>query len=126
MFKAIATALTLALLGGSAWAAPPDAQVTPKFQTDLASPPGYRMRVITVAYAPGGKSPPHRHAASASIYAHVTRGAVRSQVEGQSVRVFHVGEGWFEEPGAHHLVSENASQTEPAEFVVVSVARADE
>jgi quercetin dioxygenase-like cupin family protein len=32
-----------------------------------------------------------------------------------------VGEGWYEDPGAHHRVSENASSTEPASLLAVFV-----
>ena len=32
------------------------------------------------------------------------------------------GESWFEMPGAHHMVSSNASATEPAKFLVVFIA----
>jgi quercetin dioxygenase-like cupin family protein len=41
-------------------------------------------------------------------------GSIRSQVEGGEAGVYRVGQVWFEPPGAHHLVSENASATEPA------------
>jgi quercetin dioxygenase-like cupin family protein len=51
--------------------------------------------------------------------AYVISGAIRSQVEGESVRVYHVGETWSEAPGAHHTISENASATDPAELLAV-------
>ena len=38
------------------------------------------------------------------------------------VETFKVGESFFEPPGAIHLVSENASSTEPAELIAVFVA----
>jgi quercetin dioxygenase-like cupin family protein len=51
--------------------------------------------------------------------AYVISGAIRSQVEGEPVRVYHAGETWSEAPGAHHVVSENASATQPAELLAV-------
>ena len=63
----------------------------------------------------------HRHAGSAFIYAHVLSGAVRSQVNDEPVRVYRAGENWFETPGSHHRVSENASATEPARLLAVIV-----
>jgi len=77
------------------------------------------MRAVTVSYPPGGKSVAHHHANSAFIMAYVISGALRSQVEGEPARVYHAGETWRETPGAHHIISENASATEPAELLAV-------
>ncbi len=89
----------------------------------LPNVPGKRMTVITVSYKPGEASPPHRHAPSAFLYARVLTGHIRSEVHGQGpARVYGPGEGWTEGADAHHLVSENASATEPASILVVFVA----
>jgi quercetin dioxygenase-like cupin family protein len=37
-------------------------------------------------------------------------------------KTFKVGQSFFEPPGATHLVSANASNTEPAELIAVFVA----
>jgi quercetin dioxygenase-like cupin family protein len=98
--------------------------VKPQLSAALPNAPGKRMTVVTVNYAPGQKSGPHHHAGSAFLYARVLSGQIRSQVEGQdaAAKVYGVGEGWTEGPNAHHLVSENASATEPASLLVVFVA----
>ena len=98
--------------------------VKPQFSAALPNAPGKRMTVVTVNYAPGEKSGPHHHAGSAFLYARVLSGQIRSQVEGQdaAAKVYGAGEGWTEGPNAHHLVSENASATEPASLLVVFVA----
>lgn len=84
--------------------------------------PGKSLIAVQVDYAPGEKSPAHSHEKSAFIMAYVVRGAIRSQVEGQGpARVYRAGETWFENPGAHHVVSENASETEPATLLAVFV-----
>ena len=44
---------------------------------------GKSMVVVVVTYPQGAKSPPHHHAASAFIYAHVLSGAIRSQVDNE-------------------------------------------
>jgi quercetin dioxygenase-like cupin family protein len=107
------------LLAGPAHAA----SVAPVLDQALPNAAGKRMTVITVAYRPGEASGPHRHAGSAFLYARVLSGHVRSEVEGAGpARVYGPGEGWTEGPGAHHLVSANASATEPAELLVVFVA----
>ncbi|RKE35999.1 hypothetical protein B0G76_2141 [Paraburkholderia sp. BL23I1N1] len=72
-------------------------------------------------YAPGGKSLPHRHG-QAFVVGYVLSGAIRSRVNEGDVRVFHAGEHWIEKPGAHHTMSENASDTEPAKLLAIFVA----
>ena len=72
-----------------------------------------------VDYPPGAKSLPHRHAGSAFIYAHVLSGDIRSAVNDEPARVYRPGEGWFEKPGAHHVISENASDTKPARLLAI-------
>ena len=81
-----------------------------------------RIVAVVVNYPPGSRSLPHRHAASAFIYAHVLSGAVRSQVGDEPAKVYHAGEGFYEMPGSHHRISENASETEPAKLLAVLVA----
>jgi quercetin dioxygenase-like cupin family protein len=86
----------------------------------LPNVPGKRVTIVRVTYAPGGYTPSHRHAGS--VIAYVTTGTIRSQLAGGPVETFKVGESFFEPPGAIHLVSENASSTEPAELLAVFVA----
>ena len=81
--------------------------------------PGKSLEAVAVSYPPGAKSEAHHHAPSAFIMAYVISGAIRSQVEGESARVYHTGETWSEAPGAHHTISENASATERAELLAV-------
>lgn len=95
--------------------------VTPVFERAIPNIPGKSLAVLVVDYAPGGKSTSHRHAGSSFIYAHVLQGEVRSQVNEEPVRVYRAGENWFETPGSHHRVSENASATEPARLLAVFV-----
>jgi quercetin dioxygenase-like cupin family protein len=82
---------------------------------------GKSIVAIVVNYPPGGKSPAHHHARSAFIYAHVLSGAIRSQVDDEPAKVYHVGEGFYEMPGAHHRISENASSTDPASLLAVYI-----
>ena len=86
--------------------------------------PGKHLVSVIVDYAPGGSSAAHHHARSAFIYAYVLSGAVRSQVDSEPVRVYRAGETWFENPGAHHRVSANASDTEPARLLAVFIVDA--
>jgi len=81
--------------------------------------PGKSMMSVTVSYPPGTKSAAHHHAKSAFVMAYVVSGEIRSQVDGEPAHVYHAGETWCENPGAHHTISENASTTEPAELLAV-------
>ena len=82
--------------------------------------PGKRVTIVRVTYGPGGFTPPHRHAGTVTAY--ITKGQIRSQLQGGPVEVFEVGQSFFEPPGAIHLVSANASNTEWAELIAVFVA----
>jgi quercetin dioxygenase-like cupin family protein len=86
----------------------------------LPNVPGKRVTIVRVFYGPGGFTPPHRHAGSVTAY--ITKGEIRSQLGGGPVETFKVGQSFFEPPGATHMVSANASITEPAELIAVFVA----
>ena len=96
-------------------------QVKPVFEHLIPNVQEKSMVAVVVTYAPGAKSPAHHHAGSAFIYAYVLSGAVRSQVGDQPATVYHVGEGFYEMPGSHHRISENASDKEPASLLAVFV-----
>ena len=66
------------------------------------------------------------HGGNAFVYAYVPEDAVHSQLEGEPMRTCHQGENWIEQPGAHHVATENASNTEPAELLVVFVSTTGE
>jgi len=97
------------------------ARVTPNFEHALPNIPGKSLKAVVVDYSPGAASPPHKHAQSAFIYAYVVSGAIESQVNDGPKRIYHAGESFFEEPGAVHRVSRNASKTEPAKLLAVFV-----
>jgi quercetin dioxygenase-like cupin family protein len=100
--------------------------VTPQFIHALPNAPGKSMVAVTVDYPPGAKSGPHTHAKSAFIYGYVVSGAIRSQVDDQPAKVYRAGEAFYEMPGAHHKISENASDTEPARLLAVIVVDAND
>jgi len=86
----------------------------------LPNVPGKRVTIVRVFYGPGGFTRPHRH--SGSVTAYITKGEIRSQLGGGPVETFKVGQSFFEPPGSTHMVSANASATEPAELIAVFVA----
>jgi quercetin dioxygenase-like cupin family protein len=113
-----------AAAAGSMQGAPPRETVTVAANVPIPNVPGKRLASRIVDYPPGGGSVPHRHARSAFIYAYVLSGLIRSQVDDEPARVYRPGETWFESPGAHHRVSANASDTEPARLLAVLIVDA--
>jgi len=123
-------ACTILLLAAAGWLAgaasgvqgqEAGAQVKPVRAEKLPNVPGKTLTAVTVTYAPGGKSSAHRHAGS--VFAYVLTGAIRSENSATGpAKVYRAGETFFEPPGSEHLVSENASPTEPASLLAVFVA----
>lgn len=67
----------------------------------LANAPGKTLTVVTVTYAPGGKSGKHHHAGS--VFAYVLSGAIRSENSATGpVKVYKAGESFFEQTGSEH------------------------
>jgi quercetin dioxygenase-like cupin family protein len=121
----IAAALLAVLppsIGALADSAPaPRETVAPQFRHEIPNIPGKSLVAVVVNYAPGATSAAHRHAPSAVVYAYVLSGAIRSQVDDKPARIYRAGESWFEAPGAHHRISGNASDSEPASLLAVFV-----
>ncbi len=114
-------ALTAIALGVTPGLAQNLEHVKPIFEHIIPNAQGKSMVAVIVSYPPGGKSPAHHHAQSAFIYAYVLSGAIRSQVGDEPAKVYRVGEGFYEVPGSHHRISENASDKEPASLLAVFV-----
>ena len=98
-----------------------NSKVTVVASHELPNVPGKSLRAVLVEYGPGGANPSHRHPSSAFIYATVLEGEIRSQVNDEPARVYKAGEHWVEQPGDHHKVSANASETKPAKLLAVFV-----
>ncbi|WP_065261285.1 cupin domain-containing protein [Pseudomonas bananamidigenes] len=107
-------------------AEPPAGKVSVVFDRPIPNIPGKSMRGVVVEYGPGAASPSHTHPKTAFIYATVLEGSFRIKVKGKPEKIYHVGENFVEEPGSVHLVSANASDTEPARLLAVFVLDSDE
>jgi quercetin dioxygenase-like cupin family protein len=107
---------------GSAWGdASKHGQERPAFSTPLPNVPGKSLTAIVVTFAPGASSPVHHH--SGSVYAYVLTGTIRSENSATGpAHEYNAGESFFEPPGSVHLVTANASETEPASLLAVFVA----
>jgi quercetin dioxygenase-like cupin family protein len=105
--------------------ASPSETLAPLSQQALPNVPGKTFTSAIVTFPPAAHAVPHRHG-DAFVYAYVLEGAVSSQLEGEPAHVYHQGENWSEQPGAHHLATENTSSTEPAKLLVVFIANTGE
>ena len=111
---------------------PADAQTTPVpgtprppvFQHDLPNltMEDWEVTVSYVDYAPGRVGAPHHHAGF--VLAYVLEGTVVTKISGQGdERTYATGQMFYEQPGATHEVSKNASQTQPAKLLAMIFAK---
>jgi quercetin dioxygenase-like cupin family protein len=100
---------------------PPTETLVPLLQQALPNVQGKTFTSAIVTLPPGARAAPHRHG-DAFVYAYVLEGTVRSQVDAKPVSTFRPGENWTEQPGAHHVLTENPSATDRARLLVVFVA----
>ena len=113
-----ALAFCLALLAATASA---HETVRPLFHRALPNVPGKALVAVEVSFAPGASSPPHTHPKSSFIYAQVLSGEIVSAVDDALPRTYRTGEFWYEDPGARHQVTRNASKDKPATLLAVFV-----
>jgi len=95
------------------------AVVEPLLTRTLPELPNKEVTMLTVEYAPGGASPPHKHQAHTFVY--VLEGTIVMQVKGGNETRLSAGETFYESPADIHTVSRNASDTERAKFLVFFV-----
>jgi quercetin dioxygenase-like cupin family protein len=81
--------------------------------------PGKDGMVEVVDFAPGEASQPHRH--NADLFVYVLEGTIVTQVEGEASKNLKAGDVFYESPMDVHVVSRNASATEPAKLLVFYV-----
>ena len=79
-------------------------------------PENQEILVSEVTLAPGQESSPHRH--NAHVFVYVLEGRVNMQVAGGELVALSPGEMFYENPDDIHMVSQNASDTESAKFLV--------
>jgi quercetin dioxygenase-like cupin family protein len=103
--------------------APPEAKVDQLMSKDLPDFPGKEGLMITVTYPPGSQDPIHRHNADAFIY--VLEGSIVMQVKDGKEVTLSAGQTFYEGPNDVHTIGRNASQTEPAKFVVFLLKKKD-
>src|ERR1700687_1386641 len=104
--------------------APQAAPRPPVFKHDLPNltMDDWEVTVSHVEYAPGRVGAAHRH--PGFVLAYVLDGAVITKISGQGEeKTYTAGQMFYEQPGATHEVSKNASQTEPAHLLAMIFAK---
>jgi len=99
--------------------ASPEAVVTPLVTKDLPEFKGKEGVMILVEYPPGASDPIHRHNAHAFVY--VLEGSIVMQLRNAAQVTLSPGQTYYEGPNDVHIVGRNASNTQPARFVVFLV-----
>jgi quercetin dioxygenase-like cupin family protein len=96
----------------------------PVFKHDLPNltMDDWEVTVSHVDYPPGRVGAVHHHAGF--VLAYVLEGTVITKISGQGEeRTYTVGQMFYEQPGATHEVSKNASQTQPAKLLAMIFAK---
>ena len=96
-----------------------NAKVTPLLTKELTGAAGKEGVMLTVEYPPGASSSKHRHNAHTFVY--VLEGSIVMQVEGGKEVTLGPGQTFYESPDDIHSVSKNASDSQPAKFLVFFV-----
>jgi quercetin dioxygenase-like cupin family protein len=130
---AVASLTLLAELIASTSAAHADAQTStqpaaaprpPVFKHDLpnVNMNDWEVTVSYVDYPPGRVGAAHHHAGFVLVY--VLEGAVIAKISEQGEeRTYETGQMFYEQPGATHEVSKNASATKPARLLAMIFAK---
>jgi quercetin dioxygenase-like cupin family protein len=82
-----------------------------------------KVVLVEVHYGPGEASSPHSH--PCAVIGYVVEGTLRTQVKGEPERTYKAGESFYEAPHGVHLISANASSTEPAKLLAYLICDHD-
>ena len=105
-------------------ASPPAIPPPPVFKHDLpdVTMDDWEVTVSYVDYAPGRVGSVHHHAGF--VLAYVIEGAVITKISDQGEeKTYSTGQMFYEQPGATHEVSKNASETQPARLLAMIFAK---
>lgn len=99
----------------------PSEILSPLFSKPLPNAQGKTFTSAIVDFPPDARALPHRHG-NAFVYAYVLHGTVRSKLDDEPMRTYGQGEYWVEQPGTHHVATENASRIKPAKLLVIFIS----
>jgi quercetin dioxygenase-like cupin family protein len=104
--------------------ATPASPTPPVFKHDLPNltMDDWEVTVSYVDYAPDRVGAAHHHAGF--VLAYVLEGSVVTKISGQGEeKTYNAGQMFYEQPGATHEVSKNASATQPARLLAMIFAK---
>ncbi|OQE18725.1 hypothetical protein PENSTE_c017G06232 [Penicillium steckii] len=90
----------------------------------LTNIPGKSIVGLRVEFPPNGSTPPHRHG-QACVSAFVISGTLLNKMNDDPMKTIETGGTWYEAPGCHHRISDNASKTESAVLMATMVLDTD-
>ena len=96
----------------------------PLMLKDVIGLPGKEVRVVIVDSAPGASSPVHRH--NGQVFVYMLSGKMIMQVKGFPPVTVGPGDTFYENPDDIHTMSKNASDKDPARFVVFMIVNKGE
>jgi quercetin dioxygenase-like cupin family protein len=100
---------------------PPAPRTPIKFDLPNLTMDDWEVTISHVDYPPGRVGTMHHHAGF--VLAYVLEGSIVTKISGQGdEKTYNVGQMFYEQPGATHEVSKNASQTEPAKLLALIFA----
>jgi len=116
--KKIILSIAIAACAFAAQFAPaaPQADTKEIMSKPLTDIPGKEGLMLMVTYPPGSADEIHRHNAHAFVY--VLEGSIVMQLRGAEPVTVKAGETFYEGPNDVHIVGRNASDSQPAKFVV--------
>lgn len=104
--------------------APGGPKVAPVTTHELPDIPGQSVTLVSLVFAPGATSEPHKHPGSVLVY--VLEGAVELQAGESPLTTVRAGETFFEPAGVVHSVARNPSKTEPARAIAFLLGKTGE
>ncbi|TVY83689.1 hypothetical protein LSUE1_G003809 [Lachnellula suecica] len=90
------------------------------YQHPIPNCPGKSIVALRVSFSPNGSTPPHTHA-GAFVSVNVVSGYVYNKMNNDAMEIFGPGQTFTENPGCRHVISDNASTTEPAVIVATLI-----
>lgn len=102
----------------------PMPEINIEYQYKLVNCPGKTIVGIRIEFPPNAATPPHRHG-GASVAGYVLAGTLQNKMNDDPMKIFTAGGTFYEAPGCHHRISNNASTTEPATLMANMVLDTD-
>lgn len=118
VLKKFAPAIVVACSFAAPYASAAEHAIVKELMTKpVPESPGKELLMISVEYPPGAVDPVHTHDAHSLVY--VLEGTIIMGVKGGKEVTLKPGQTFYEGPNDVHTVGRNASQTQPAKFIVV-------